>query len=70
MPTVAAVKTTPVPIALYPRTVWRKTETTNDAPMSSSHCMFCVTRARLQVRFLNSPVDSSGSFPARSRARM
>ena len=32
--------------------------------------MFCVTRPRLDVRFLNSPVDSSGSFPARSRARM
>ena len=29
--------------------------------------MFWVTRARLQVRFLNSPVESSGSFPARSR---
>ncbi len=39
-PTVAAVKTTPVPIALYPRTVWRKTDTTNDTPMSRSHCMF------------------------------
>ena len=39
-PNVAAVKTTPVPIALYPRTVWRKTDTTNDVPMSSSHCTF------------------------------
>ncbi len=47
MPTVAAVKTTPVPIALYPRTVCRKTETTNDTPMSSSHCVFCVTRAEI-----------------------
>ena len=61
-PTVAAVKTTPVPIALYPRTSCRKTETTNDTPMRRSHCMFWVTRARLQVRFRNSPVDSSGSF--------
>ena len=70
MPAVAAVKTTPVSIALYPRTVWRKTETTNDVPISSSHWMFWVTRARLQVRFRNSPVESSGSLPARSRARM
>src|SRR6476661_3785808 len=31
-PTVAAVNTTPVPMALYPRTVWRKTDTTNDTP--------------------------------------
>ena len=69
-PTVAAVKMTPVSMALYPRTVWRKTATTNDVPMSSSHWMFCVTSPRLDVRFLNSPVDSSGSFPARSRERM
>ena len=54
-PNVAAVKTTPVWIALYPRTVWRKTDTTNDVPMSSSHCMFCVTRARLQVRVPEQP---------------
>ena len=33
MPTVAAVKTMPVSIALYPRTVWRKTATTNDVPL-------------------------------------
>jgi hypothetical protein len=32
--------------------------------------MFCVTRARLHVRFRKSPVESSGSFPARSRRRM
>ena len=33
MPTVAAVKTTPVLIALYPRISCRKTETTNEMPM-------------------------------------
>ena len=70
MPAVAAVKMTPVLMALYPRTVCRKTETTNDVPMRSSHWMFWVTRARLHVRSRNSPVESSGSFPARSRARM
>ena len=32
--------------------------------------MFWVTRPRFEVRFLNRPVDSSGSLPARSRARM
>jgi hypothetical protein len=50
MPSVAAVKITPVLIALYPRTSWRKTETTNEVPISTSHWMFCVTSARLQVR--------------------
>ena len=39
-------------------------------PISTSHWMFWVTRARLQVRFRNSPVESSASLPARSRARM
>jgi hypothetical protein len=39
-PTVAAVKITPVSIALYPRTVCRKTATVNETPMSSSHWMF------------------------------
>ena len=31
--------------------------------------MFWVTSPRLEVRLRNSPVDSSGSFPARSSAR-
>jgi hypothetical protein len=38
--------------------------------MSSSHWMFWVTSPRFEVRFLNSPVDSSGSLPARSRERV
>src|SRR6266480_742022 len=70
MPSVAAVKITPVLIALYPRTSWRKTETTNDVPISTSHWMFCVTSARLQVRFLNNRVESSAGLWARSRERM
>ena len=57
-------------MALKPRTVCRKTETTNEMPMSMSHCTFCVTRPRFEVRLWNSAVDSSGSLPARSRARM
>ena len=40
MPAVAAVKTTPVLIALNPRSVWRKTETTNVIPINSNHWMF------------------------------
>jgi hypothetical protein len=70
MPSVAAVKMTPVLIALYPRTSCKKTETANDDPISSSHWMFCVTRARLDVRFRKSPVESRASLPARSRERM
>ena len=70
MPTVAAVKMRPVSIALWPRTTCRKTETVKEIPMSSSHWTFCVTRPRLDVRFLNSPVDSSTSLPARSLDRM
>jgi hypothetical protein len=69
-PSVAAVKISPVSIALYPRMVCRYTATTNDVPMRISHCMFCVTSARSDVRFLNRPVDRSGSLPARSRERM
>jgi hypothetical protein len=30
--------------------------------------MFCVATPRFEARFLNRPVDSSGSLPARSRA--
>ena len=37
--------------------------------MSSSHWTFCVTSATFDVWFLKSVVDSSGSLPARSRAR-
>src|SRR3954454_9993446 len=47
MPEVAAVKTTPVLIALKSRTVWRKTETTNVIPMSSSHWVFWVTEPEI-----------------------
>ena len=36
------------------------------SPISINHWTFCVTRARLHVRFLKSAVESSGSFPARS----
>ena len=70
MPAVAAVKTTPVSMALYPRTVWRKTATTNEVPIRSSHWMFWVTRPRLDARFRNSPREISDSLPPRSRARM
>ena len=38
--------------------------------MSSSHWAFWVTRPRFEVRLRNSPVDSSGSWPARSLARI
>src|SRR5215211_5412773 len=37
--------------------------------MSSSHWAFWVTRPRFEVRLRNSPVDNSGSWPARSLAR-
>src|SRR3954451_5312687 len=47
MPEVAAVKKTPVLIALKSRTVWRKTETTNVIPMSSSHWVFWVTEPEI-----------------------
>ncbi len=50
MPMVAAVKTSPVSMALKPRTVCRKTETTNEMPMSMSHWTFWVTRPRFEVR--------------------
>ena len=46
IPAVAAVKMTPVLIALNPRSVWRKTETTNVIPISSSRWMFWVTSPR------------------------
>jgi hypothetical protein len=39
-------------------------------PMSISHWMFCVTKARFDVRTRNSPVDNRGSLPARSIERM
>ena len=70
MPAVAAVKITPVLIALKPRSVWRKTETVNVIPISSSHWMFWVTSPRLEVRLRNRLLDSSGSLPARSVARI
>ncbi len=38
-------------------------------PISTSHCTFCVTRPRLEVRLRNNAVDNSGSTPARSLAR-
>ena len=38
--------------------------------MSISHWVFWVTRPRLEVRLRNSPVDSNGSLPARSFARI
>ncbi len=41
----------------------------NEVPSSTSHCTFCVTRAKFDVRFRKSPVDSRGSLWARSRAR-
>jgi hypothetical protein len=40
---------TPVLIALNPRSVWRKTDTTNVIPISSSHWMFWVTSPRFDV---------------------
>jgi hypothetical protein len=66
IPAVAAVKTTPVLIALKPRTTCRKTVTTNEMPSSSSHWMFCVISARFEVRSRNRLVESSDSRPARS----
>ena len=42
-------------------------DTTSDVPSSTCHCTFWVTRARFEVRLRNRPVDSSASFPARSR---
>jgi hypothetical protein len=44
--------------------------TPRPGPISSSHWMFWVTRPRLEVRLRNRLVDTSGSFPARSLARM
>ena len=37
--------------------------------MSISHCTFCVTSPRLDVRLRKSLVESSASFPTRSRFR-
>ena len=70
MPTVAAVKITPVSIALYLRTTCRYADTTNDVPSSTAHCTFWVTSARLDTRLRNRAVDSRASFPARSRWRI
>ena len=53
IPAVAAVKMTPVLIALNPRSVWRNTETMNVIPISSSHWMFWVTSPRFEVRLRN-----------------
>ena len=67
---VAGVRIRPVSMALYPPTVWRKTDTTNDRPSSTSHWTFWVTRPRLATRFWNIRGESSGSLPARSIERM
>ncbi len=68
-PIVVAVKMTPVCMAVYPRTTWRKTETVNDIPISMSHWRFCVSIPMLAVRFRNTSVRRSGSPPARSTER-
>jgi hypothetical protein len=41
-----------------------------EVPSSTAHCAFCVTMARLNVRFRKSEVDSRSSRPARSRRRI
>src|SRR3954470_8222706 len=69
-PPVAQVKMTRVLIALKSPTVWRKTDTTNEMPISNSRWTFCVASPRFQMRLRNNSVDRSGSLPARSRRRM
>ena len=66
MPSVAAVKITPVSIRLSPRTTWRYAETTNEVPSSNSHWMFCVTSPRFDVRLRNTRSTAAAPFrPAR-----
>src|SRR6478752_5397384 len=69
-PRVVAEKMTPVSMASKPRTTCRYAETTNDTPLSNSHCAFWVTIPRFEVRLRNRLRDTSGSRPARSLRRV
>lgn len=69
IPAVAGVSTSPVLIALYPRSCCRNTEMTKNEPCSVSHWMSCVPRPRFAVRLRNIRSATSGTLSFFSRER-